>query len=191
MAGLSICVFSSSSATIDAAYFEAADELGRLIGDRGHTLVYGGASVGLMGTLARAVHRHGGRVTGALPQPLLDRELAFEDADELVITAGLRERKAFMESRADGFIALPGGLGTLEETVEILTLKQLGLHGKAVVLVNTSGFWDPLLHMLAHMQRASFVRPEATGLFHVANTPPQALDLLERYTPPPPGKTWY
>ena len=191
MSALSVCVFSSSSATIDAAYFEAADELGRLIGDRGHTLVYGGASVGLMGTLARAVHRHGGRVTGALPEPLLERELAYTEADELVITKDLRARKAFMEARADGFVALPGGLGTLEEVVEILTLKQLGLHGKAVVFVNTNGFWEPLLHLFEHMRKANFVRPEASRLFAIAATPAATLDLLERYEPPPKGTTWY
>ncbi|MFA6547179.1 MAG: TIGR00730 family Rossman fold protein, partial [Limisphaerales bacterium] len=114
----SICVYCSSSSAVDARYVEAAVEFGTHLGRRGLTLVYGGASVGLMGQLAQAVHRGGGRVLGVIPQSLRDREIAYEAADELVVTRDLRERKAVMESRADAFVALPGGFGTLEEVLE-------------------------------------------------------------------------
>ena len=132
-----ICVYSSSSDAIAPEFFAVAEELGAALAGAGYGLIYGGARVGLMGAVARAVHAHGGHVVGVLPGVLQRKELTYEPADELIITQDLRERKAIMETRADAFIALPGGFGTLEEVLEILTLKQLLLHSKPLVLLNT------------------------------------------------------
>ena len=178
--GLSVCVFCSSSAGIDPVYFAAATELGTLIAERGHTLVYGGASVGLMGTVALAVTERGGRVVGIIPESLVARELAYDGATELVVTRDLRERKRAMEERSDGFIALPGGFGTLEETIELLTLKQLGLHAKPIVIVNVAGFYEPLLHLFAHIERNGFAPLGGTLLYDVADSVGQALEMVER-----------
>jgi uncharacterized protein (TIGR00730 family) len=187
----SICVFCSSSDGIEPAYFAVAEELGARLAKDGLELVYGGASVGLMGALARSVHRHGGRVVGVLPESLQTKEIAYPEADEFIITKDLRERKAIMESRAGAFIALPGGFGTLEETVEMLTLRQLGLHNKAVVFLNALGFWDPLLELFEHMYRTRFAKPEYRGLYEVATTVDDALAAVATYVPPALGTKWY
>jgi uncharacterized protein (TIGR00730 family) len=187
----SICVFCSSSDGIEPAYFAVAEELGARLAKDGLELVYGGASVGLMGALARSVHRHGGRVVGVLPEALQTKEIAYPDADEFIVTRDLRERKAIMETRAGAFIALPGGFGTLEETVEMLTLKQLGLHNKAIVFLNALGFWDPLLELFEHMYRTRFAKPEYRGLYSVANSVDEALNAIGNYVPPALGTKWY
>jgi uncharacterized protein (TIGR00730 family) len=187
----SICVFCSSSDGIEPAYFAFAEELGERLARDGIQLVYGGASVGLMGALARSVHRHGGRVVGVLPQALQTKEIAYPEADEFIVTRDLRERKAIQEARADAFIALPGGFGTLEETVEMLTLKQLGLHNKAIVLLNALGFWDPLLELFEHMYRLRFAKPEYRGLYEVADSVENALQAIANYVPPALGTKWY
>ena len=145
-----ICVYCASSDAVDAAYGEAAEALGHLMGDRGDTLVYGGGTIGLMGILARATQSRGGHVVGVIPESLRTKELAYEEADELVVTPDLRTRKHEMDVRADAFIALPGGFGTLEEVVEVLTLKQLHLHDKAIVFLNTDEFWTPLFELFDH-----------------------------------------
>src|SRR5437867_216516 len=132
-----ICVFSSSSDAVAPHYVELAQSFGALLARRHMGLVYGAGRVGLMGVLARAVHAHGGRVIGVIPDFLRAQEVAYEEADELIVTRDLRERKAIMESRYDAFVALPGGFGTLEEILEILTLKQLATHAKPVVFLNT------------------------------------------------------
>jgi hypothetical protein len=187
----SICVFCSSSDGIEPAYFAVAEELGARLAKDSLELVYGGASVGLMGALARSVHRHGGRVVGVLPEALQTKEIAYPDADEFIVTRDLRERKAIMETRAGAFIALPGGFGTLEETVEMLTLKQLGLHNKAIVFLNALGFWDPLLELFEHMYRTRFAKPEYRGLYEVAETVDQAVNAIANYVPPALGTKWY
>lgn len=183
MAGLSICVFCSSSNELAPAYVALATELGELLARHGHELVYGGGNVGLMGQVARAVHAHGGRIYGVIPQALVDYELAYEEADELVVTANLRERKQRMEDRAHAFIALPGGIGTLEEVLEIITLKQLHYHNKAVVLVNAQGYYDPLLAQLDRAVAERFARPELHELYQVASDAATALRLVEEYQP--------
>jgi hypothetical protein len=189
--GLAICVFCSSSDGVRAPYREAAEELGRELAGRGHTLVYGGASVGLMGVLARAVHRRGGRVIGVLPEPLMVKEIAYTAADELVVTRDLRERKAVMEARSDAFLALPGGFGTLEEMIELLTLKQLDLHRKALAWVNTAGFFDPLLAMFERLFEEGFAKPAYAGLYHTAPSATAALDYCEGYRWHDTGAKWW
>jgi hypothetical protein len=180
---LTICVFCSSSEGIDPAFFAVAEDLGRALAERGHQLVYGGASVGLMGTLARSVQRHGGRVVGVIPVALEGREIAFTGADELIVTKDLRDRKGIMEERSDAFLTLPGGFGTLEETIEILTLRQLGLHHKPLVILNTEGFYDPLLHLFRHIEREGFAPLGGNGLYQVVATVDEALGYIERGTP--------
>jgi uncharacterized protein (TIGR00730 family) len=176
---LSLCVFCASAQALPEVYRDAARRLGAQIGRRGHRLVYGGGDVGLMGEVARAVHTAGGEVFGAIPRSLIDRELAYGPADELVVTETLRERKAEMDARSDGFIALPGGFGTLEELLEVLTLRQLNLHDRPIVLVNVAGYWDPFLAMVREMIAQGFAPGGEGRLFQVVATPEEAVDLIE------------
>lgn len=175
-----LCVYASSSTAVAPEYLDAAAELGTRMAAHGHTLVYGGGNVGLMGALARAVHDGGGRVIGVIPEKLRDLELAYEAADELLVTTTLRERKLAMESRADAFIALPGGFGTLEEVMEILVLRQLGYHWKPVVFLNTAGVYTPLFAFFERLVRDRFVKPEQSRLYGIAETPEEVLGLLDR-----------
>lgn len=153
-----VCVYCGSGSGLNPAYAEAARILGRALADHGITLVYGGGSVGLMGTLARAVLDGGGSVTGVIPHFLKDRERLFSDVTELVVTADMHERKMLMFDRAEAFVALPGGVGTLEELVEQMTWAQLGQHEKPIVLANIDGFWQPLVNLLDHMREERFIR---------------------------------
>ena len=178
-----ICVYCASSETVDEVYFAAASELGEAIAARGLRLVYGGGNRGLMGALAQAVHGHGGHTIAVIPQALHDLGLTYGDADEIVVTRNMRERKQTMEQRADAFIALPGGFGTLEEFLEVLTLKQLEYHSKPIVLLNTDGFYGPLLELFDHFIDQHFVKPEHRDLFFVADTVDAALIYVEPYRP--------
>jgi hypothetical protein len=184
----SVCVYCSSSDAIDDRYPPVADALGRGLARRGHTLVYGGGSVGLMGTVARGVHAEGGRVVGVIPASLREREgIAYELADELVVTQSLHERKKKMVARADAFAILPGGFGTLEEFLEVLTLKQLGNHQRPIVLVNTDGFFDPLLAFFRRLYDDRFARASAETLVDVVPAPDDALAALDDGLPARPA----
>lgn len=175
-----VCVYCSSSNHVARLYFEVAEQAGRRLAEGGYTLVYGGGNVGLMGTLARAVHAHGGQVIGVIPEALKAREgVAYDVADQLITTATMQKRKAIMYTRADAFLVLPGGLGTLEEFMEVLTLRQLGYHNKPIALVNTDGFYDPLLHLFDHFVEAHFASGQTRALFHVAPDPDDAIQYLE------------
>lgn len=149
-----ICVFCSSSDSLPGAYRDAAVALGEAIATRYGELIWGGARLGLMGLLAESVQRHGGRVTGVIPRVLVEAGIAYASADALVETKDLRERKAEMERRADGFVVLPGGFGTLEETLEIITLRQLGQAHQPLVILNVDGYYDGL---------AAFFEPDVWG----------------------------
>jgi len=153
-----ICVYCGSGKGNDPAYAEAAHALGRSLADHGIGLVYGGGGMGLMGEVARATLDAGGRVTGIIPGFLTEREHMLLDADELVITANMHERKQLMFEKSDAFVALPGGIGTLEELVEQLTWYQLGQHTKPIVIANIKGFWAPFLSLLQHMRQDAFIR---------------------------------
>jgi uncharacterized protein (TIGR00730 family) len=183
----SVCVFCASAAGLPEVYRRAARELGAELARRGHRLVYGGGNVGLMGELARSVHEHGGTVFGAIPRTLVDRELAYDPADELVVTDNLRDRKAAMDAHADAFLALPGGFGTLEELLEVITLRQLRLHDRPVVLVNVAGYYDPFLAMVRSMVEQGFAPVGEGALFRVARTPAEAVDLAEMGPGPGPA----
>ena len=187
----SVCVFSSSSDAVAPHYLEAAAALGALLAQRKLTLVYGGGKVGLMGAVARAVHANGGRVIGVIPHYLRKEEVAYEASDELIITQDLRERKAIMESRADAFVALPGGFGTLEEILEILTLKQLETHAKPVVFINTNGFFKPLLALFEQLFREQFAKADYRAHYHVASVPRDVFAHFDGYQPPPKVGKWF
>lgn len=176
---LNICVYCASSNQIDEAFFALARVAGAAIARRGWALVYGGGSVGMMGELARAVHASGGRVVGVIPQFLLDREVGYLAADELIVTTTMRERKRLMDERADAFVALPGGFGTLEELLEILTLRQLGYHDKPIIIVNADGFFDLLLGQFERGFALGFSHPQHQHLYTVAATIDDALALLD------------
>ncbi|HYE91651.1 MAG TPA: TIGR00730 family Rossman fold protein [Terriglobales bacterium] len=185
-----VCVFCGSSAGVDPAYAAAARLLGGELVRRRIGLVYGGGSVGLMGTLADAVLAGGGEVIGVIPQPLAARELAHAGVADMRIVASMHERKATMEALADGFIALPGGLGTLEETLEILTWAQLGIHRKPVGVLNVEGYYDGLLRLLGHAVREGFVRAEYFALLLFGDTPAELLDRFAAWTPPALPGAW-
>ena len=173
-----VCVYCAASANLAQHYFAAARELGDGIARRGWSLIYGGGGVGLMGTIAEAVRAGGGQVVGIIPQALLDRERAYLQADELIVTSTLRERKQLMDDHADAFITLPGGFGTLEETLEILTLRQLAYHDKPIIIVNVGGYFDPLLGMFEHIFGQGFAHTRHRGLYTVAPSSAAALELL-------------
>jgi uncharacterized protein (TIGR00730 family) len=154
-----ICVYCGSGPGSDPRFIEAAIALGKILAENRIRLVYGGGSIGLMGALATSVLDHGGTVTGIIPDFLTARENALTRVQELVVTPDMHERKRLMFERSDAFVALPGGVGTLEELVEQLTWKQLGRHTKPILLANVDGFWEPLLALLAHMRATQFIRP--------------------------------
>lgn len=178
-----ICVFSASSEAVDPAYFALAEELGAALAARGHVLVYGGTNIGLMGAMARAAQQHGGKVVGVIPAFIANRGFAYEMADELIITNDMRQRKATMEARSDAFLALPGGFGTLEEVLEVITLKQLQQHVKPVVFLNRNGYFDPLTVVFEHMYEHGFAKPVYRLMYHFAGDIAPALDYLEQYRP--------
>lgn len=154
----SICVYCGSGAGEDPAYAEAARNLGRSMAQAGIRLIYGGGSVGLMGIVAKSVLDHGGEVTGIIPHFLEKREAMMEEITELIVTEDMHERKRLMFEKAEAFVALPGGIGTLEEVVEMMTWAQLGQHRKPVLLANINGFWNPLATLLNHMRGERFIR---------------------------------
>jgi uncharacterized protein (TIGR00730 family) len=182
-APLNICVYCGSGEGRNPAYAEAARTLGRALASNGVGLVYGGGGLGLMGEVARATLSAGGRVTGIIPSFLCHREMMLKDADDLVVTTDMHERKRLMFERSSAFVALPGGVGTLEELVEQLTWAQLGRHNKPIVVANIDGFWTPFLSLLAHMKEDLFIRPGLEVRFIVvddaARIVPAALAAIE------------
>ena len=174
-----LCVYCSSSDRLDPKYFSAATELGERLVAEGWGLVYGGGKTGLMGAVARATKAAGGRVVGVIPEFMKVRELAFDEADELVTVITMRERKLLMETRADAFVTLPGGFGTLEEIMEILTLRQLDVVKKPCVFLNQDGFYDDLIRLFERMLRDNFFKPSNMELFRVAATVPEIFTQIE------------
>jgi uncharacterized protein (TIGR00730 family) len=176
----SVCVYCGSSFGSDTTHEAAATRLGQLIAEAGLRLVYGGGSVGLMGTVANSALESGGKVTGIIPHFLEKREVMLESLEDLVITKDMHERKHLMFQKSDAFIALPGGIGTLEEAVEMMTWAQLGQHRKPVVLANINGFWSPLLELLDHMRAQGYIRPETEVPYLVAKKTEDILPMLRR-----------
>lgn len=164
-----VCVYCGSSAGTDPAYVAAATRLGEILAEAGIGLVYGGGSAGLMGAIAKAMQARGGEIVGVIPEFLAEKEHLFRGASEIVVTRGMHDRKQIMFERSDAFVALPGGIGTLEELVEQLTWAQLGRHRKPVLIANLNGFWDGLLSLFEHMDRAGYIHSAARLNFLVAD----------------------
>ena len=185
-----ICVFCGSSVGARAEYAEAARALARELVRRGLGVVYGGGSVGLMGILADAALAEGGEVIGVIPRGLARKELLHTGLTELRVVESMHERKATMAELADAFVALPGGLGTLEETLEVLTWSQLGIRRKPVALLNVRGYWDALLELLGRAVEEGFVRREYLGLLLTGEAPGELLERLTTWRAPGLPQAW-
>jgi uncharacterized protein (TIGR00730 family) len=173
-----ICVYCGSGFGSEPVFVETAAELGREMAGRGIGLVYGGGNVGLMGTVARSVLEHGGYVTGIIPDFLKSREKMLDDVQETIVVPDMHTRKRLMFEKADAFVALPGGIGTLEELIEQMTWAQLGRHTKPILLLSIAGFWKPLLVLLAHMREQGFIRPGLELNYLVAERVDEVLPML-------------
>ncbi len=188
---MNICVFCSSSNALDKIYFEAARQLGGLMAARHHDLIYGGSNVGLMNELANTLKTRGRSVTGVIPELIRDKGLSHANIDELIITPDMTDRKKTMARLSDAFIAMPGGFGTLEETLEIITLKQLQVHNKPVVFLNTDGFYDKLMAFFEVFYSNYFAKRDYREYYYLANTPDDAINYIENYSAPDFKDKWY
>lgn len=180
----SICVYCGSSSGTKQAYHDAAFRTGQMLAEEGIAVVYGGAKVGLMGTVADGALSAGGKVIGILPKALQEKELAHEGLSELHIVSSMHERKAMMADKSDGFIALPGGAGTLEEIFEVWTWGQLGYHRKPCGFLNIEGYYDQLISFLDHQQAEGFMKVEMRGILQNADTPEALLAKFRSYEAP-------
>ena len=174
----SVCVYSASSTKIDAVYFQAAEALGRLLAEHRIRLINGAGSIGLMRSVADAVLKNGGEVTGVIPHFMVEQNWHHTGLTELIEVESMHERKQKMANLSDGIIALPGGCGTLEELLEIITWKQLGLYLNPIIVLNVNGFFDPLLEMFEKAIEENFMRQQHRDIWKVARTPEEAVELL-------------
>lgn len=182
-----VCVYSASSTKIPEIYFQAADELGRLLGERGLRVVNGAGNIGLMRAVSDATLAAGGTVTGVIPRFMVEQGWYHDGLTELIVTETMHERKRRMADLADAVIALPGGCGTFEELLEIITWKQLGLFANPIVILNTDGYYDALLALFERAVRENFMRDQHSGMWAVAQTPEEAVRLI--FTLPPWDKS--
>jgi uncharacterized protein (TIGR00730 family) len=185
-----ICVYAGSNPGRDPAYAAAAKDLARVLAARGIGVVYGGGKVGLMGILADTALAAGGEVIGVIPQDLVDREIGHHGLTELRVVGSMHERKALMAELSDAFVALPGGIGTLEELIEVYTWSQLALHDKPMGVLNVRGYYDALATLLDHAVDEGFLRTQHRAALHVAAEPGALLDAFEGWEPPRTGK-WF
>jgi uncharacterized protein (TIGR00730 family) len=165
----SVCVYCGAAANVDHAFREAAASFGRILGEQRIRVIYGGGRVGLMGLVADSALAAGGEVIGVIPRHLTETEIAHQTLTELRVVDSMHQRKQLMVDLSEAFVMLPGGLGTLDETFEILTWRQLGLHDRPIAVLNTQGYWDPFLAMIANGVAHGFIRPEHAGLFTVVD----------------------
>jgi uncharacterized protein (TIGR00730 family) len=180
----SVCVFCGSNGGADPAYLAAAEAVGAGLAQRGIRIVYGGGRVGLMGALADSARAAGGEVVGVMPQALVDREIGHTGIDDLRVVDTMHERKALMVELADAFVALPGGIGTLEELFEVYTWAQLGIHAKPLALLDVAGYYEPLAAFLDHAVAQRFLRSETRAMLAVADSIEGVLETFERWRPP-------
>lgn len=186
-----ICVYCSSSNSINEKYFECANSLGRQIAERKDLLVYGGSKIGLMGEVANSVRLNGGKVIGVIPEILKDIEIVNFDCDELITADNVRERKAIMEEKSDAFIALPGGFGTLEELLEIITAKILKQNNKPIVILNVDNFYDGMLKQFEKIFEDKFANPDCRKTYLVTENIETALEHIDNYKPFDYGNKWF
>lgn len=180
---MNICVYGASSNAIDKDYITAGETLGEEMAKHGHTLVYGGGANGLMGAVARGVARQNGKIIGVAPSFFEIDGVLFKDCTEFIYTETMRERKQIMEDRSDAFIMTPGGIGTFEEFFEIITLKQLARHNKAIAVLNTKGYYDTINNLLKDITDSGFMRKESLTLYSSFESPEAVLDFIEKYVP--------
>ncbi len=188
---MNICVFSSSSNAISDIYFEEARKLGHLIGKGNHTLVNGGANVGLMEILTIAASKAGAKTIGVIPERLKERSLTSDNSHEVIVTRDMQERKAKMREISDVFIALPGGFGTLEEILEVITLRQLSYHNKAIIFINTNNYFDHLFKQFEVSYNEMFAKKIYRELYFVANDSGEALEFAANYIPVELDSKWF
>lgn len=186
---MKLCIFGAASPTIDIKYIKAVEELGKEMAKRGHSLVFGGGGNGLMGAAARGVHSEDGHILGVIPKFFTDEnvERIFDDCDELILPETMRERKQIMEDNSDGFIIVPGGIGTFEEFFEILTLKQLCRHNKPIAIFNIDGYYNEIIAALDAAIRKEFINDDCVELYYISENIYEILDYIE--TPPKDNKT--
>lgn len=178
-----VCVFASSSSALEKSFYTVANELGTLLAKNGYNIVYGGSRLGLMYACAGAVKENGGKIIGIMPERIAGFGCANpDDCDEFVVTEGMRERKALLDSKSDAIIALAGGYGTLEELSEMIVQKQLGYNNKPIVILNTNGFYDNLVRFFEDIISMKFANNESRNLYYVANTPKEAIEYLKTYS---------
>lgn len=178
---MTICVYGASSELIDREYITVTEELGRKMAKRGHSLVYGAGAQGLMGAVARGMYEKGGTIVGVAPSFFNVDGVLFENCTEMISTETMRQRKQIMEDRADCFIMTPGGIGTFEEFFEILTLKQLARHKKAIAVLNINGYYDAMEKMMQGAIDGKFMKPECSSLYKIFTDIDEMLDYLENY----------
>ena len=188
---MNICVFSSSSNAIAEVYFEEAHALGKMIAKGNHSLINGGANVGLMEAVTVAASNHGARTIGIIPEMLRERSLASDNAHQVIVTTDMQERKARMRDMSDAFIALPGGFGTLEEILEVITLRQLSYHTKPIVFINTNGFFNHLFKQFEVSYNEMFAKEVYRELYFVAEDSVEAMDFIMNYTPVVLDTKWF
>jgi cytokinin riboside 5'-monophosphate phosphoribohydrolase len=188
---MNICVFSSSSNAIADVYVNEAIDLARLIGQAGYCLINGGSNVGLMDVITREAGKNGAKTIGVIPEKLRDFNLASVHAHEIIVSGDMMERKFKMRELSDSFIALAGGFGTLEEILEVITLKQLGYHSKAVVFINTNDFYDDLFRQFEKSYEEKFAKENYRKLYYVAKSAIEAMEYLLNYKPEPTIDKWF
>lgn len=188
---MNICVFSSSSNAIHDVYFQEAEKLGKLIATGGHTLINGGANVGLMEAITIASSKAGAKTIGIIPERLISRSLASENSHEVLVTSDMQDRKARMRDISDAFIALPGGFGTLEEILEVITLRQLSYHTKPIVFINTNGFFNNLFNQFEVSYNEMFAKEIYRELYFIAKNAEEALKFISEYTPVELDNKWF
>lgn len=188
---MNICVFSSSSNAIPEIYFQEAKKLGELIGSGNHVLINGGANVGLMEAITMSASNAGAKTIGIMPERLIDRSLASDNSHEVIVTRDMMERKEKMREISDVFIALPGGFGTLEEILEVITLRQLSYHSKAIVFINTNNFFDFLFKQFEVSYTEKFAKKIYRELYYIAKNAEDAMDFARQYVPEELDSKWF
>lgn len=188
---MNICVFSSSSNAIKEVYFSEAEQLGKLIAKNNHTLINGGANVGLMEAVTIAAREAGGKTIGVIPEKLIGRSLASENSHEVIVTPDMHNRKEWMRDKSDAFIALPGGFGTLEEILEVITLRQLEYHTKPIVFINTNNFFDNLFKQFEVSYNEMFAKDVYRELYFVAQNAEEAMEYIANYVPVVLDSKWF
>ena len=186
-----LCVYCSSSDALDPIYFEKGKELGRKMASENITLIYGGAKVGLMGVLAKAVKQANGKVVGVIPELIFEKNIAYNDADEVIVTKDMRDRKATMETMADAFVALPGGFGTLEEIAEVITMKQLGMHTKPIIFFDINNFYASLFQQFEVFYHEHFSKEIFRKTYFVAHSADEIMEYLKNYEAETYHDKWY